>query len=57
MADYSAAAGFRHWPEVFEGLRGFDVAYLRQLKRYERRADNEFRRSCVGMVSPPSRRR
>jgi FkbM family methyltransferase len=42
FADYSAAAGFQQWPEIFEGLRGFDTAYLRQLKRYERRADNEF---------------
>ena len=42
FADYSAAAGFQQWPEIFEGLRGFDAAYLRQLKRYERRADNEF---------------
>ena len=42
MADYSAAADFQQWPEIFEGLRGFDAAYLRQLKRYERRADSEF---------------
>ena len=42
VADYSAAAGFKQWPEIFEGLRGFDAAYLRQLKRYERRADSEF---------------
>ena len=42
FADYSAAAGFQQWPEIFEGLRGFDAAYLRQLKRYERRADSEF---------------
>ena len=42
MADYSAAASFQQWPEIFEGLRGFDAAYLRQLKRYERRADSEF---------------
>jgi FkbM family methyltransferase len=41
-ADYSAAAGFQQWPGIFEGLRGFDAAYLRQLKRYERRADSEF---------------
>jgi FkbM family methyltransferase len=42
FADYSAAAGFQQWPGIFEGLRGFDAAYLRQLKRYERRADSEF---------------
>ena len=42
VADYSAAAGFQQWPEIFEGLRGFDAAYLRQLKRYERRGDSEF---------------
>jgi FkbM family methyltransferase len=42
FADYSAAAGFQQWPEIFEGLRDFDAAYLRQLKRYERRADSEF---------------
>jgi FkbM family methyltransferase len=42
FADYSAAAGFQQWPKIFEGLRGFDAAYLRQLKRYERRADSEF---------------
>jgi FkbM family methyltransferase len=42
FADYSAAATFEQWPEIFEGLRGFDAAYLRQLKRYERRADSEF---------------
>jgi FkbM family methyltransferase len=42
FADYSAAASFQQWPEIFEGLRGFDAAYLRQLKRYERRADSEF---------------
>ena len=42
FADYSAAANFQQWPEIFEGLRGFDAAYLRQLKRYERRADSEF---------------
>jgi hypothetical protein len=42
FADCSAAAGFQQWPEIFEGLRGFDAAYLRQLKRYERRADAEF---------------
>jgi FkbM family methyltransferase len=42
FADYSAAAGFEQWPEIFEGLRGFDAAYLRQLKRCERRADSEF---------------
>ena len=42
FADYSAAAGFQQWPEIFEGLRGFDAAYLRQLKRYERRADSAF---------------
>jgi len=42
MADYSAAADFQQWPEIFEGLRGFDAVYLRQLKRYERRADSEF---------------
>jgi FkbM family methyltransferase len=41
VADYSAAAGFQQWPEIFEGLRRFDAAYLRQLKRYERRADSE----------------
>jgi FkbM family methyltransferase len=41
FADYSAAASFQQWPEIFEGLRGFDAAYLRQLKRYERRADSE----------------
>jgi hypothetical protein len=28
--------------EIFEGLRGSDAAYLRQLKRYERRPDSEF---------------
>jgi FkbM family methyltransferase len=42
FTDYSAAAGFQQWPGIFEGLRGFDAAYLRQLKRHERRADNEF---------------
>jgi FkbM family methyltransferase len=42
VADYSAAASFQQWPGIFEGLRGFDAAYLRQLKRYERRADSEF---------------
>ena len=42
FADYSAAAGFQQWPGIFEGLRGFDAAYLRQLKRYERRTDSEF---------------
>ena len=42
FADYSAAESFQQWPEIFEGLRGFDAAYLRQLKRYARRADNEF---------------
>jgi len=42
FADYSAAASFEQWPEIFEGLRGFDAAYLHQLKRYERRADSEF---------------
>jgi FkbM family methyltransferase len=42
FADYSAAAGFQQWPGIFEGLRGFDAAYLRRLKRYERRADSEF---------------
>jgi FkbM family methyltransferase len=42
MADYSAAASFQQWPEIFEGLRGFDAAYLRQLKQYEGRADSEF---------------
>jgi FkbM family methyltransferase len=42
FADYSAAATFEQWPEIFEGLRGFDAAYLRRLKRYERRADSEF---------------
>jgi FkbM family methyltransferase len=42
FADYSAAASFEQWPEIFEGLRGFDAAYLRRLKRYERRADSEF---------------
>ena len=43
FADFSAAtADFLQWPGMFEGLRGFDAAYLRQLKRYERRADSEF---------------
>jgi FkbM family methyltransferase len=42
VADYSAAAGFQQWPEIFEGLRGFNAAYLHQLKYYERRADSEF---------------
>jgi hypothetical protein len=42
FADYSAAADFQQWPRIFEGLRDFDAAYLRQLKRYERRADSEF---------------
>jgi FkbM family methyltransferase len=42
IADYSAAASFQEWPAIFEGLRGFDAAYLRELKRYERRADSEF---------------
>ena len=42
FADYSAAAGFQQWPGIFEGLRGFDAAYLRRLKRCERRADSEF---------------
>jgi FkbM family methyltransferase len=42
FADYSAAASFQQWPGIFEGLRSFDAAYLRQLKRYGRRADNEF---------------
>jgi FkbM family methyltransferase len=42
FADYSAAAGFQQWPGIFEGLRDFDAAYLRQLKRYDRRADSEF---------------
>jgi hypothetical protein len=42
FADCSAAAGFQQWPEIFEGLRGFDAAHLRQLKRYERPADAEF---------------
>jgi len=55
FADYSAAAGFQRWPEIFEGLRGFDTAYLRQLKRYERRADSEFeallRRHCFADVA------
>jgi FkbM family methyltransferase len=42
VADYSAAASSEQWPEIFEGLRGFDAAYLRELKRYDRRADSEF---------------
>lgn len=42
FADYSAAVGFQQWPDIFEGLRDFDAAYLRQLKHYERRADSEF---------------
>ena len=42
IADYSAAAGFEQWPEIFEGLRSFDAAYLQRLKRYERRVDTEF---------------
>jgi|GEM_PF-4091017 len=42
IADYSAAANFQEWPSIFEGLGGFDSAYLRDLKRYERRADSEF---------------
>jgi hypothetical protein len=42
MVDFSASAGFQQCLEIFEGLRGFDAAYLRQLKRYERRADSEF---------------
>ena len=42
VADYSAAASSEQWPGIFEGLRGFDAAYLRELKRYDRRADSEF---------------
>ena len=62
MADYSAAAGFQQWPEIFEGLRGFDAADLRQLKRYERRADSEFeallrRHGLVDVASTVKRKR
>jgi FkbM family methyltransferase len=42
ISNYSAAASSRQWPGIFEGLRGFDAGYLRQLKRYERQADSEF---------------
>jgi FkbM family methyltransferase len=42
MADYSAAASPQQWPAIFEGLRDFDAAYLRALKRYEARGDSEF---------------
>jgi FkbM family methyltransferase len=42
LADYSAAASPKLWPEIFEGLRQFDDAYLRALKRYAARADTEF---------------
>ena len=41
-ADYAVAAGPRQWPEIFEGLRHFDGAYLGALKRYQSRADSEF---------------
>ena len=41
-ADYAAAAGPGQWPEILEGLRQFDDAYLRALKRYRARADSEF---------------
>jgi FkbM family methyltransferase len=41
-ADYAAGVGPGQWPEIFEGLRQFDGAYLRALKRYRRRADSEF---------------
>jgi FkbM family methyltransferase len=62
MADYSAAAGFQQWPEIFEGLRDFDAAYLRQLKRYERRTDSEFevllrRHGLAGVASTVKRKR
>jgi FkbM family methyltransferase len=62
FADYSAAAGFQQWPGIFEGLRGFDAAYLRQLKRYERRGDSEFeallrRHGLVDVASMVKRKR
>jgi FkbM family methyltransferase len=62
FADYSAATGFQQWPGIFEGLRGFDAAYLRQLKRYERRADSEFeallrRHSLADVASTVKRKR
>jgi FkbM family methyltransferase len=42
VADYSAAVGPQQWPEILEGLRVFDSAYLEAIKRYERRSDTEF---------------
>jgi FkbM family methyltransferase len=62
ISDYSAAASFQQWPEIFEGLRGFDAAYLRQLKRYERRADSELetllrRHSLADVASAVKRKR
>jgi hypothetical protein len=41
-ADYGAAAGPGQWPEIMEGLRQFDDAYLDALKRYRASADSEF---------------
>jgi FkbM family methyltransferase len=41
-ADYGAAAGPGQWPEIMEGLRQFDDAYLEALNRYRAGADSEF---------------
>ena len=62
MADFSASADLRQCLEIFEGLRGFDAAYLRQLKRYERRADSEFeallhRHGLADVASPVKQKR
>jgi len=55
IADYAAGAGPQQWPEILEGLRQFDDAYLRVLKRYRRYADSEFetllRRHGLGEVA------
>jgi FkbM family methyltransferase len=42
MADYSAAASPQQWPQILEGLRQFDDSYLRALKCYAARADDDF---------------
>lgn len=60
IADYSAAASPQQWPEIFEGLRRFDDAYLRALKRYAARTDSEFetllRRHGLGNVASTVKR-
>ncbi len=42
VTDYSQSSNPAQWPALFEGLRGFDAAYLATLKSYEARRDSPF---------------